>query len=94
MSNWVRLDEKRVRNVGVNKKSQQRTVLRVYGKNGRMYPRLVIAVFCFDNGFKLDCATKRNNSALWFNHDDIPNELRNDAIEMLKESKELVEGKG
>lgn len=83
---------------------------RVYGWNGRMFPRLSL---CVHNGyvkeraahlmrtprldgpsFKLECSYKSEQGQWWHSLDGVPFELMNDAFEMLSDVKTKLSTSG
>jgi hypothetical protein len=87
--NWQRIDHRPLRNIG----GDLHLVKRVYGQDGQLWPRLSIGVYRQRQGLHIGVSRKRRPGEWWDNH-DIPPELVNDVIELLKEAKaELNETK-
>jgi len=81
-NSWQRIDHRPLRNIG----GDQHLVKRVYGRNGKLWPRLSIAVYRRREGFHLGVAQKERGD--WWDNCDIPPELVGDVIELLKEALE------
>jgi len=87
---WQRIDNKhRLKNKGGDN-----GIRRVYGLDGKLWPRIVICIYSTDiygdMGFQVSSSRKENTKAWW---DDcvIPPELRDEVVEMLHE--QPIEGK-
>jgi len=77
---WKRLDESKLRNVG----GEHHLSRRVYGWEGKLWPRLAISIYETQRGyFKLNCSQKKRGR--WWETASIPQNLLTDAAEMLLE---------
>lgn len=85
---WIRLDPKRLRNTA----GDASLVKRVYGEDGKAWPRLVLSIYCGRMGvdpapidaFKVACCTKQGGGE-WWEDCDVPMELMDDLILLLSE---------
>lgn len=85
-SMWKRLDETKLKNVGGD---EDVLAIRVYGQDGKPWPRLVMKVsdhsWVPNGDLLLSCSYKERGE--WWDEASIPRELLSDLIEMLEETK-------
>jgi len=87
---WIRIDLKhRLKNDGKGGPDEPDSALarRVYGENGKLYPRLTIAIYEYPDGLSFDisqCLDRRNP---WWTDCRLPKELASELIEVLEEAR-------
>ena len=85
---WLPLDDHKLQNVGGDR--ERAKVLRVFGWDGQLWPRLVIAIYQVppgdldEIGYLLDVSEKKNLKA-WWTHVPVPESLLPVLREMLSE---------
>jgi hypothetical protein len=84
--NWIRfVNTNRLKNIG----GESPNILnrRVYGVDGKLWPRLVIVIWdnILENGGLKISASKKRNKTAWWNSVGIPTSLLPDVVEMLDE---------
>lgn len=85
---WQRIDNKH----SLKNKGGDTGIRRVYGSNGKLWPRIVICVHndtIYGEGFMIKSSSKKNTES-WWGECAIPSELRDEVIEMLGELKAKV----
>ena len=81
---WKRIDHRKLRNTG----SEHAIAGRIYGWEGKLWPRLAIHLYKYDwatrKGLKISPSEKRDTKS-WWEDCVIPEQLLSDVIEMLQE---------
>lgn len=84
---WKPIDPNRVRNVGGE--SVNRLAYRVYGWEGKLFPRLVVNIYQTPTGDCISCSEKRSGGA-WWQTTNIPSYILPVVGEMIQE---VVDGR-